>query len=407
MMFLYSVAIALYGFIAQIVALWSPKAKLWCEGRKDIFKRLRGEISPSDRIVWIHVASLGEFEQGRPIIEKMRSEHPNYKILVTFYSPSGYEIRRNYEGADYIFYLPIDTPQNVKMFLEIVNPEVVIFVKYEFWLNYLSELSRRKIRCFIVSAIFRKNSIFFRPWGFLWREALSAFEILFVQDENSKSLLAEFGFDNVVVAGDTRFDRVWDIAQGGKKLPIIESFVGESNMMIAGSSWEADEDLLLPLIDKNPTIKFIIAPHEIGTERIEKLASRLGRKAVKYSTIDDSTKFDDIQVLILDTMGMLSSIYKYAKWGYIGGGFGKGIHNTLEAATFGLPIAFGTNYLKFKEACDLVALGGATSVSSAEELNSWFTTLQNDELCKKASQITIDYTSRKRGATALIIKSIF
>ncbi len=410
-MFLYSIAIYIYYFIAHVVALWSPKAKSWCEGRKGLFEHLRATIPSSQRVVWVHVASLGEFEQGRPIIEKIRADHPNFKILVTFYSPSGFEIRRNYEGADYIFYLPIDTPRNAKMFLDIVKPEVAIFVKYEFWLNLLSELNKRNIRSFIVSAIFRKNSIFFKPWGFLWREALTTYETIFVQDDNSQKLLSDYGFDNVVVAGDTRFDRVWDIAQSGKDLPIIERFTNNSDMMIAGSSWEADEDLLIPLIDKNPTIKFIIAPHEIGVERIEKLAERLAEKslagkAIKYSDIDNTSNLDEYQVLILDTMGMLSSIYKYAQWGYIGGGFGKGIHNTLEAATFGLPIAFGTNYLKFKEACDLIALGAAVSVSSEEDLDNWFSSLQNDELRKSTSQKSLEYTSRKRGATVLITKSI-
>ncbi len=407
MIFIYTIAIYIYGIVAHIVALWSPKAKLWCEGRKDIFRRLESEIDKTSKIVWVHVASLGEFEQGRPIIESIRTKHPKYKILITFYSPSGYEIRHNYEGADYIFYLPIDTPRNVKRFLDIVNPEVAIFVKYEFWLNYLSELGKRKVRSFIVSAIFRQNSIFFKPWGSLWRKALTSYETIFVQDDNSKRLLKECGFDSVVIAGDTRFDRVWAIAQGGKRLPVIERFVAESEMMIAGSSWEADEDILLPLIAKNPTIKFIIAPHEIDSERIEKLAARLGGNSVRYSAIDDSTNIGDTQVLILDTMGMLSSIYKYAKWGYIGGGFGKGIHNTLEAATFGLPIAFGTNYLKFREACELIEIGSATSVKTAEELELWFSTLQNCDLRNSAAQKSLNYTSQKRGATELITNKIF
>ncbi|MFI3283191.1 MAG: glycosyltransferase N-terminal domain-containing protein [Rikenellaceae bacterium] len=406
-MFIYSIAIALYGLIAKIVALWSPKARLWCDGRRNIINRITEAIPSTERIVWVHVASLGEFEQGRPIIEKIRKEHPDYKILLTFFSPSGYEIRHNYEGADYVFYLPNDTPSNVAKFLDIVKPEVVIFVKYEFWLNYLSALRRRNIRSFIVSAIFRENSIFFRPWGFAWRDALTAFETIFVQDDNSKKLLAEWGFDNVVVAGDTRFDRVWDIAQNSKKLPIIENFVGQSDMMIAGSSWEADEEIILPLIAKNENVKFIIAPHEIGKERIDTLSSKLTGKCVKYSECGVDSSFEGVQVLILDTMGMLSSVYKYAKWGYIGGGFGKGIHNTLEAATFGLPIAFGTNYHKFKEACDLISLGGATSVGSAEELDVWFTKLQNKTTRDAVSQKNLDYTSRKRGATALITRSIF
>lgn len=368
MTLIYDFALSVYSLFARVVAIWSPKARCWSRGRRDLFERMAKAIPSGEDIVWIHVASLGEFEQGRPIIEKIRKEHPEYKILITFFSPSGYEVRHNYEGADYIFYLPVDTSRNVNRFLDIVNPKFAIFVKYEFWLNFLSELRTRKIKSYIVSAIFRRNSIFFKPWGFAWREALESFEILFVQDENSKELLAEWGFDNAIVAGDTRFDRVWDIAQNSKQLPIIESFVGNKEMMIAGSSWEPDEEIILPLIEKNPNIKFIIAPHEIDNDRVSGLISKLKNRGVRYSQCDENTPLNEVQVLVLDTMGMLSSVYKYAKWGYIGGGFGKGIHNTLEAATFGLPIAFGPNYLKFKEACDLVSLGAATPVTSAQEL---------------------------------------
>lgn len=406
-MFLYSIAISLYSIIARIVALWSPKAKLWCRGRKGLLERMAQTIPSSEQIVWMHVASLGEFEQGRPIIEKIRRKHPEYKILITFFSPSGYEIRRNYEGADYIFYLPNDTPRNVKRFLDIVNPEIAIFVKYEFWLNYLSELRARKIRSFIVSAIFRRNSIFFRPWGFAWRNALEAYETIFVQDENSKTLLAECGFDNVVVAGDTRFDRVWDITKGSKELPIIEKFKGNKDIFIAGSSWEADEDILIPLIEKNPDIKFIIAPHEIGTDRINALMQRVAGYSIKYSECSAQSDLEGVQLLVLDTMGMLSSVYKYASWGYIGGGFGKGIHNTLEAATFGLPIAFGTNYLKFKEACDLISLGVATSVSSTQELEKWFEPLKNRAYRSDINAKCLEFISHKRGATELITTTIF
>lgn len=405
-MFLYSIAISLYGIIAHVVALWSPKARLWCEGRKGLLKRMAQTIPSSQRIIWVHVSSLGEFEQGRPIIEKLRHEQPEYKILVTFFSPSGYEIRHNYEGADYIFYLPNDTPHNVKQFLDIVNPEIAIFVKYEFWLNYLSELRARKIRSFIVSAIFRENSIFFKPWGFAWRNALEAYETLFVQDENSKTLLAKWGFDNVVVAGDTRFDRVWDITRGCVELPIIEKFKGDKNLFIAGSTWKADEDILIPLIKSNPNIKFIVAPHEIDSERIDTLMKRVANYGIKYSECSADSDLSAVQLLILDTMGMLSSTYKYASWGYIGGGFGKGIHNTLEAATFGLPISFGTNYLRFKEACDLISLDVATSVNSAEELKEWFTPLKDENHRDEISTKCLDFMARKRGATELIVTSI-
>ncbi len=407
-MFLYNLAISTYTLGARISALWSPKAKLWCKGREGLLERMALEIPKGERIVWIHIASLGEFEQGRPIIEKIRADHPEYKILITFFSPSGYEVRKNYEGGDYIFYLPTDMPRNVKKFLDIVNPEVAIFVKYEFWLNLLGEIRKRNIKSYIVSSIFRANSIFFKPWGVAWRVALEAFDTIFVQDENSKVLLGEWGFDNVVVAGDTRFDRVWDIAQSSKPLPIIEKFAAEKNLFVAGSTWSEDEDILIDLIENNRDIKFVIAPHEIGKERVNELLSRLKGSACVYSQCDVESTFEGVQVLILDTMGMLSSVYSYARWGYIGGGFGKGIHNTLEAATFGLPIAFGANYLKFKEACDLISLGVARSVTTAKELNEWFAPLKdNTEKYEDINKRALDFTARKRGATSLITKTIF
>ncbi len=404
MMFLYNIALLLYSIALRVAAIFVPKAKLWCDGRKGIFEAMATAITHDRPIAWVHIASLGEFEQGRPVIEKIRREYPDYQILITFFSPSGYEIRKNYSEADYVFYLPLDTPGNVNRFLDIVKPQVAIFVKYEFWLNYLAALKSRGVKTYIISAIFRRNSIFFKMWGGAWREALESFEILFVQDENSQKLLAELDIDNVVVAGDTRFDRVWDIAQASRELPEVERFVGEHKVMVAGSTWVPDEDILLPLIEKNPDVKFIIAPHEIDNDRVEGLISRLGERGVRYSTWQG----ESCQVLVLDTMGMLSSVYKYAHWGYIGGGFGVGIHNTLEAATFGLPIAFGWNYTKFKEACDLLSLGVARSVKSAEELDAWFSQLKGDEALREATKFKcLGFMSRQRGATHIIVDSIF
>ena len=355
---------------------WHKKAKLWCEGRRNLFERLSQSIDPTAQIIWVHVASLGEFEQGRPIIEQIKAEHPEYKILLTFYSPSGYEIRKNYQGADYIFYLPLDTPSNAKRFLDIVNPKVAVFVKYEYWINMLSQLRARAIRTFIVSAIFRKDSIFFRSYGNMWRKALDTFETIFVQDEASKQLLSTIGKENVVVAGDTRFDRVAQIAAAAKKIDTIEQFKGQSRLFVAGSTWGEDEELIVRLANENPTIKFVIAPHEMEESRMAKIAQTAEHGAVRYTqyTAQDS----DNQILILDTMGMLSSVYGYADFSYIGGGFGVGIHNTLEAATFGLPIAFGPNYHKFKEARDMIALGAATSITDYQQLSAWFAPLRDD-----------------------------
>ena len=407
-MFLYNISIVLYYIVVAFVSLWDKKAKQWIVGRKDIFKRMAEVISPEDKVVWIHAASLGEFEQGRPVIEKIREQQPEYKILVTFYSPSGYEIRKNYAGADYIFYLPIDTPGNAKKFLDVAHPEIAIIVKYEFWLNLLSELKHRGVRTYLISAIFRRNSIFFRRYGSIWRQALDSFEQMFVQNEESKELLHEIGFDNVVVAGDTRFDRVAEIARNVKKVPIVERFKGDSPLFVAGSTWGPDEEILQNLINDNPQIKFVVAPHEMENSRIERIIAQTKGGAVRYTLCNEESDFSKIQVLILDTIGILSSVYGYATWSYIGGGFGVGIHNTLEAATFGLPIAFGPNYQKFKEARDMVALGAATKVESAEDLSAWFAPLRDDKSAlQRAGSAAKSYTQRNQGATSLIMKIVF
>lgn len=407
-MWLYDLIMKLYAGAIRLVGMKNEKARLWHEGRKDLFERMRAKIDPKDRVVWIHVASLGEFEQGRPIIEELRRTHPEYKILLTFFSPSGYEIRKNYAGADYIFYLPIDTRRNARQFLDIVHPEVAIFVKYEFWLNMLYELRRRRVRTFVISAIFRRNSIFFRFYGGPWREALESFELLFVQNEESKRLLSELGFDNVAIAGDTRFDRVAAIAHEAKRVELIERFKGDKRLFIAGSTWAPDEELLIRLMNDNPSLKFVIAPHEMHEGRIEHLIAATHGGAVRYTQCTPESDLESPQLLILDTVGLLASAYGYASWGYIGGGFGVGIHNTLEAATFGLPIAFGPNYKKFKEACDLIQLGAAASITTYEELAAWFAPLRDEEqTLAERSRIARDYTRLHQGATQLITSTIF
>ena len=407
-MFLYNICVALYARLVAIVSPWSIKAKQFTQGRKDIFTRMAQAISAEDRVAWMHVASLGEFEQGRPILEEIRRKYPELKILLTFFSPSGYEIRKNYAGADYIFYLPVDTPSNVKRFLDIAHPELVIFVKYEFWINYLSELKRRGIRSYLVSAIFRRDSVFFRSYGSMWRKALDAFDQMFVQSEESRELLHHIGFDNVIVAGDTRFDRVAAIAKAAKPVDIVARFKGDAPLFVAGSTWGPDEDILLPLINANPKVRFVIAPHEMEESRINKILQSARGGAKRYTQCEEQTDFSATQVLVLDTIGILSSVYGYASWSYIGGGFGVGIHNTLEAATFGLPIAFGPKYEKFKEARDMVALGAATKVESAEELAAWFAPLRDDaDYLAKVSATAKDYTVKNQGATALFMKIAF
>lgn len=407
-MFFYNLGLRIYAWLIRLAGLRMPKARLWTEGRRGLFKRMKQAIDPDVRIVWLHAASLGEFEQGRPILEQLRREHPEYKILLTFFSPSGYEIRKNYKGADYIFYLPIDTPRNARRFLDIAHPEIAVFVKYEFWLNLLKELRRRKVRTYVVSAIFRPDSIFFRPYGGMWRQALEAFDAMFVQNEESKRLLGELGFDNTVVAGDTRFDRVAEIARAARKIDVVERFKGDKRLFVAGSTWGPDEELLIRLMNDNPDVKFLIAPHEMEEGRIARLMEQTRGGALRYTACTPSTGYGSKQLLILDTVGLLSSVYGYAAWGYIGGGFGVGIHNTLEAATFGLPIAFGPNYQKFKEARDLATLSAACPVENYDQLLAWFIPLRdNPGFLQKTSRIARDYTTSHQGATALILRTIF
>ena len=408
MRLLYDLGILLMNAGLRMAAPFNPKARLWVRGRKDIFRRMAEVVGPDDEVAWLHAASLGEFEQGRPIIEQIRKTRPEYKILVTFFSPSGYEIRKNYKGADYIFYLPLDTPRNARRFLDIARPEIAIFVKYEYWLNLLRELRRRKVRTYVVSAIFRRNSVFFRPYGGMWRQALESFDVMFVQNEESKRLLAGLGFDNVIVAGDTRFDRVAEIAKAAKHIDVIERFKGDKRVFVAGSTWGPDEELLIRLINDNPDIKFIVAPHEMDESRMARLAAETKGGTLRYTQCTPHTNYGPKQLLILDTVGILSSVYSYATWSYIGGGFGVGIHNTLEAATFGLPVAFGPNYQKFKEARDLVTLGAARSINDYDELRAWFVPLRdNEEFLQKTSRIAKDYTTRHQGATGIIVRTIF
>ena len=323
-----------------------------------------------------------------------------------FFSPSGYEIRKNYAGADYIFYLPVDTPSNVKRFLDIAHPELAIFVKYEFWINYLSELKRRGVRSYLVSAIFRRDSIFFRTYGTMWRRALDAFDQMFVQNEESRELLNRIGFDNVIVAGDTRFDRVASIARAAKPVDMVARFKGDSPLFVAGSTWGPDEDILLPLINANPQVRFVIAPHEMDEARIERILREVKGGAVRFTQLSqcDSAK---AQVLVLDTLGLLSRVYGSADWAYIGGGFGVGIHNTLEAAVYGLPVAFGPKYRKFKEARDLIDLGVGKSVRSRKELKLWFDALRDDsEQLSQIDQSAKAYVLAQRGVTERVVKRI-
>jgi len=405
----YLLGIYIYYLLLAIASWFNPKARFWIRGRKGLFKKLKQEITPDEKIVWFHCASLGEFEQGRPLIEAFKEKYKQYKILLTFFSPSGYEIRKNYEGADYIYYLPLDTPKNAKRFLNIVDPSVVFFIKYEFWYSFIKEIGKREIPLYLVSGIFRKNQRFFKKQAFKSQKMLGDFTHFFVQNEESANLLNGISINNVSITGDTRFDRVYTIAKNSKNLPLIEKFKGNNHLLIAGSTWKLDEDLITRYINETESkLKFIIAPHEIHSENIDRIVKSINTdiEILKYSDAN-SENISNAQVLIINNIGLLSSLYKYGDIAYVGGGFGKGIHNTLEAATFGMPLLFGPNYMKFKEAVDVINAGGAFSISEYDELKrkiEFYLSRPNDII--KAGQITSNYVRNKQGATEKILKLI-
>jgi 3-deoxy-D-manno-octulosonic-acid transferase len=409
MKFFYNITIFLYSVLIRLAAPFNIKARQISEGRNHVFAGIIDKIKYDKPIIWVHCASLGEFEQGRPLIEAIRKLHPQYRIFLTFFSPSGYEIRKNYELADYIFYLPSDTKGNAGKLIDLVKPEKVFFVKYEFWFHYINELKKGQIPLYLVSAIFRPDQQFFKntPWGKWYRQMLFGFSHFFVQDEKSVELLGSIGLTNVTRAGDTRFDRVAEIARNGKVIPLVEKFKGNSLLVVAGSTWKPDEELLVQFIHNNPEIKFIIAPHETKAGNTDRLINLLKTPVICYT---DSTedKVINKQVMIVDTIGILSSIYKYADLAYIGGGFGVGIHNTLEAAIFGMPIVFGPNYRKFNEAATMVKDGIAFPVADFSALESNLNLLLKDgELRNSISQKCLSFTYQNIGATQIILEKVF
>ncbi|RDC54874.1 3-deoxy-D-manno-octulosonic acid transferase [Pedobacter chinensis] len=401
MLLLYILGIRAYNLLILIFSPFNTKAKLFINGRKNLFKHIKERVDATKKHVWFHFASLGEFEQGRPVLEKLKALHPSKKIVVTFFSPSGYEIRKNYPLAD-VFYLPIDTADHAKRFLDLINPEMAIFTKYEFWHFYFKELKDRGIPLYVISGIFRQNQAFFKWYGNFYRNILKSVTYFFVQNEESKMLLNSIGLNNVTINGDTRFDRVYENAQLPRQLAEIEKFIGNSSTLICGSTWPEDEKLLSFLPEKYPEWKFIIAPHEIGSSHIQDI-ERLFPGAIKFSDLHSPFSGSESKVLIINNIGMLSSLYQYGKVAYIGGGFGAGIHNTLEAVAFGLPVIFGPKYDKFQEAKDLIAIGAAKSIISADELIGAFEHFKTN---KKASTEAKKYVLSKKGATEMILKKI-
>lgn len=363
---MYNLVIYLYLLGVVIYSRFNEKVRMMWRGEREAFRILREKVDPNAKYVWFHAASLGEFEQGRPLIEHLRKEHPEYKILLTFFSPSGYEVRKNYEGADIICYLPLDTITNARRFLRLVQPVAAFFIKYEFWYNYLHILKHRGVPVYSVSSIFRPEQVFFKWYGRQYRRVLNCFTHFFVQNEISKELLAKIHITNVTVVGDTRFDRVLQIKEAAKQLPIVEAFKQNDQVFVAGSSWAPDEEIFIPYFKKHPEWKMIIAPHVIGEEHLRQIEKLLeGRKVVRYTEATE-TDARNADVLIIDCFGLLSSIYHYGEIAYVGGGFGVGIHNVLEAAVWDVPVFFGPNNQRFQEAQGLKAAGGGFDFEIAE-----------------------------------------
>ena len=406
MVFFYNLSVLVYKLLIYFASPFNKKAKLWVSGRKGLFENIKKRIRVDTRIAWFHCASLGEFEQGRPVIEAFRKKYPSFKILITFFSPSGYEVRKTYNHADYIFYLPIDTPSNAKRFVNIVNPEVVFFVKYEFWFNYIKNICQKEIPFFIISANFRPGQHFFKWYGGWFRRQLKGISWTFVQNKKSAELLQGIGITKVTVSGDTRFDRVHSITQDVKRFPVIEKFCKNSDVLIAGSSWPPDEDLLTKLINSEKTkYKFIIAPHLVDKPHIAAIAEKINKgHVVLYSEADEENVMYT-KVMIIDSIGILSHVYQYGKIAYIGGGFGSDIHNILEAATFGMPVIFGPKYHKFQEAVNLIKEGGAFSINNEQDFFTVVLKLMNNQLMlKDKSEIAKTFVQKNIGATEIILK---
>jgi 3-deoxy-D-manno-octulosonic-acid transferase len=403
----YQLFIRIYPFLIKLASPFNEKARLWTKGRVGILDRMKQRIRAGDEIIWIHCASLGEFEQGRPLLERLRTLYPKYKILLSFFSPSGYEVRKDYNGADYIFYLPMDSPRNSAIFYDIVKPRLVIFVKYEFWYYYLAEAKRRNIPLLLISAIFRKSQPFFSPRGGFHRQMLSTFTHLFVQNSESVSLLQTLGYtQNVSLTGDTRFDRVIEIAENFQPIPSMANFC-TTPVIVAGSTWLEDDKELAHYVNTKKNLKFIIAPHNIGKNRLEECL-KVYKNSILFSTLQTAAPAANINTIIIDNIGMLSRLYKYATVCYIGGGFGgDGVHNVLEAAVYGRPVVFGPEYEKYYEAIELVETGGATTTDDALQLEATFDSLVEDEgKYARMADASMGYVYSKRGSTDKILQFI-
>jgi len=405
--FIYNCLVYFAGFFLKIAAFFSPKLKLFVEGRKNVFQYLEENVFHKSDLIWIHTASLGEFEQGLPIIERLKNDYKNATILVTFFSPSGYEVKKNSRAGDLVTYLPLDTLKNAKKFISLINPKLVIFVKYEVWPNYLSVLNKKNIPTLLVSAIFNKKQLYFKSYGGFMRKSLTAFYHIFVQDVASKKLLNSIHLNNVSISGDTRFDRVLKIVEQDNQLDFMEKFKQNQLCFVAGSTWPEDEAILTSYINTtSENIKFVFAPHTIKKEAIEKLKASVNKNVVLYSEIDpkDISQFD---VLIIDTIGLLTKVYSYADIAYVGGGFATGLHNTLEPAVFGIPVLIGPEYKGFKEAEELVAKKGLISITTLDDFRVQMTQLLNSETYYNGTKnVNSNYIMAHKGATEVIVNYI-
>lgn len=403
---IYNIGIYIYDFLVHLAALFSRKPRKMIRGHWVVYELLRQQVEKDARYIWFHAASLGEFEQGRPLIERIREKHPEYRILLTFFSPSGYEVRKNYKGADIVCYLPFDKPRNVHKFLDIVHPCMAFFIKYEFWKNFLSELHKRRIPVYSVSSIFRKEQVFFKWYGGFYRDVLTNFDQLFVQNETSRRFLSKIGIQRVTVVGDTRFDRVLEIREEAKNLPLVKLFKGDSLTLVAGSSWPPDEDLFIEYFNQHPELKLIIAAHVIDENHLVEIIGKLKRPYVRYSKANEQNVLK-ADCLIVDCFGLLSSIYRYGEIAYVGGGFGAGIHNILEAAVYGIPVIFGPRYQKFMEAKYLLEAGGGFSIVNGQELSVLLDKLTGDQdFLDECGENADRFVKQNLGATERILGKI-
>lgn len=408
MFLLYNFIVLLAAATVKILAFFSPKMKLFVNGRKNVFKTLNEKIKAEDKTIWFHAASLGEYEQGLPVMEQIKAKYPNHKIVLTFFSPSGYEVRKNNTVADVTVYLPLDTSFNAKKFVALTHPELVFFIKYEYWPNYLKVLKQAGIKTYLISGIFREKQAFFKWYGGFYRNALQTFDFFFVQNESSKKLLQSIGHQNVKISGDTRFDRVVSIVDRDNRLDFIEAFKNDTTTVVIGSSWPKDENLLVTYINQcSNEVKFIIAPHNIKTEQIADLKAQLTKPTVLFSE-KEGKSLSDYTVLIIDTIGILTKIYSYADMAYVGGGFGHpGVHNILEPATFGVPIVIGPNYSHFAEATALVNMGGCVTITNQYQLNDAFNNLiMNADIRHEKGHICETFVQMNKGATTVILNHI-